>query len=322
MGRKQSRITKLFDDLGQRVLARVDAVDVRTRSWFLRGSAVTVVVTILIAGVSLGLKRAEGFVHGLTQYDHPLVLDWIDLPDWLRLPENGHILDSLVARVDLRDTDRMLDPLLAARLGAALTATDAGWVRSIKHVHVRPDGVVAIRCQFRRPQAWIKQGACCFLIDDESIRLPGRYDAFDCKGTALMTITGVRGRPPEVGQKWAAADLAAGRKVVGLLSGRTFRGEIACVDVSNHDGRADRNHPHIELVTDAASARIWWGRPPEEERGMEISASQKVTLLETLFRQWGHLAMNRPYIDIRTWADRVAMPMAIPLMGQGRVIRG
>ena len=56
----------------------------------------------------------------------------------------------------------------------------------------------------------------------------------------MLTINGVRGRPPGVGQKWAAADLSAGRKIVGLLSGKTFHGEIACVDVSNHDGRMDR----------------------------------------------------------------------------------
>jgi hypothetical protein len=282
----------------------------------------TLVVALLLGGVGWSLRRLESFVHAKDSYQRALTLEWIDLPDWLRMPENGHILDSLVARVNLRDCDRMLDEQLAFRLGTTLAAPEVGWVKSVDRVQVRPEGVVAIKCRFRQPRAWVKQGSCCYLVDEENVRLPGRYDAIDCQGSALMTIVGVRSKPPVVGQCWTAADLTDGARLVALLSTKPFRDEITSVNVSNHDGRVDRSRPHIELVTAAKGSRIWWGLPPEREHGKEITAAQKVTLLETLYRQWGRLSVNRPYIDIRTWPDRIAMPMVIPTSTQPRVLRG
>jgi hypothetical protein len=315
----------LCDALSGRLLAQFDSVPSQTRSWLLRSLLMTILAGAILTSIGMGLKRSEAFVRSFNQYDRPLVLEWIDLPDWLHLPENGHILDSLIARVDLRPTDRLFDPTLASRLGAALAAPDVGWVKSVERIQVRPDAVVAVTCRYRRPRAWVIPGPSrklCYLIDAEGIRLPGRYEAADCKPSGLMTITGVHGKPPEVGQKWSAPDLAAGLKLVTLLSPRPFQGEITAISVANHDGRNDKNRSHIELITDPKGPHIWWGRPPDAEHGIEISAAQKVTLLETLYRQWGHLSVNRPYIDIRTWPDRVAMPLLIPETLQPRILRG
>lgn len=301
---------------------RIDSISDSTRRLLLQGIGVTLLLTCLFVGGNQAMQRMKSFVHQQSQYDHPLVLEWENLPDWLMLPDNGHILDSLVARVDLQPTDRMLDPELSHRIGSALTASDVGWVKTVDRIQIRADGVIGIRCQFRKPAAWVRLGSFCYLVDDESFRLPGRYEADDCKGTALMTILGIRGKPPGVGQRWPAAELADGIRTVALLSTKPFHREISAVNVSNHEGRVDRNRPHIELITDAKGSRIWWGRPPERELGIEISATQKVTLLETLYKQWGRLSVNRPYIDIRTWPDRVAMPMMIPTTSQTRVLRG
>jgi len=270
----------------------------------------------------MGLAQLERFVHALPQYGRPLVLEWEELPDWLRTPENGHIVDELVARLELREEDRMLDPALSARLGASLARPEVGWLRRVDQVRIRADGAVSILCQFRRPRAWVQAGRYCYLVDEHSIRLPGRYRLADCKGGPLMIIVGVRGRPPEVGQVWASDDLASGLKLVGLMEGRPFRDQITEVHVANHRGRADKSRPHLELATNRGEGRIWWGRPPGEEAGLEITAAQKITLLETLFRQSGRIDMDRSYVNIMTWPDRVAMPLTARVGAGERALRG
>jgi hypothetical protein len=322
MRRKTKNRFQPIDAFRAWLAVRIAAVDAFTRAWLLRiiGSTGLVALTLLIIGYSL--RQAETFVHSLARYDRPLILEWRQLPDWLTTADNGHILDALVQRVALHDADRQLDATLAARLGAGLTEPDVGWIKSLEQVRIRPDGVVEVDCRFRRPAAWVKLGRYCYLLDDENVRLPGRYHAEDCQGTRLMTITGVRGKPPGVGQKWAAADLDAGQRLVAILTEKPFAREIVAINVANHDGRMDRNRSHIELVTENNGSRIWWGRSPRQEMGIEISASQKLILLDTLYRQWGRLDMDRPYIDIRTWPDRIAMPMLIPASDPARVLRG
>ncbi|MEK6644900.1 MAG: hypothetical protein AABZ08_13435, partial [Planctomycetota bacterium] len=106
---------------------RIDSISDSTRRLLFQGIGVTLLLTCLFVGGNQAMQRMKSFVHQQTQYDHPLVLEWENLPDWLMLPDNGHILDSLVARVDLQPTDRMLDPELSQRIGSALTASDGGW---------------------------------------------------------------------------------------------------------------------------------------------------------------------------------------------------
>lgn len=309
MATKRSRRTKDGAKPGGRLLRRIFLdPDVRRKS--LRWLAIGAAACVIAFGVHLGFDRLGRTVHGQAKYERRLILRWEDPPDWLLVPDNRHILDDLTRRAGLLDTDRLLDPQLAERMGKALSDPQAGWIESVDRVAMRPDGVVSVRCHFRRPAAWVRHGRCCYLVDKSGVRLPGRYEASDCIGSLLMTIDGVALGPPDVGQVWRGGDLACGLKVAALLGRQPFRHQIAGISVANHDGRRDRNRPHLELVTDRDGSRIWWGRPPDEEFGTEIRASQKVTLLETMYRQFGRIDMNRSYVNIMTWPDRIAMPAA------------
>jgi hypothetical protein len=139
---------------------------------------------------------------------------------------------------------------------------------------------------------------------------------------ALLMIDGVAGAPPDIGYPWPGADVASGLRLSTLLGDKPFRHQIGSINVANHQGRRDRSRPHIELATDRKGSRIWWGRPPEDDFGTEISATQKLLLLETLYRQWGRIDMNRSYVNIMTWPDRVAMPAMMQSSAQGRLLRG
>lgn len=277
---------------------------------------------VIFGAVAFGLVRLNGYVHRMKSYDIALSLEWVDLPDWLRTPDNQHVLDSLVRAVGLKPTDRLLDPQLAARIGSSLSAPEIGWVRSVDRVRIEPSGVVAIKCQFRRPAAWVHYGKLCYLVDEQSIRLPGVYEVDDCRGNALLMIDGVAVGPPKVGQSWPGADLTSGLHLSALLGDKSFRQQISSINVSNYRGRRDRSRPHIELATDRKGSRIWWGRPPGEDFGTEITAAQKVLLLETIYRQWGRIDMNRSYVNVMTWPDRVAMPAVMQSSAQSRLLRG
>lgn len=274
----------------------------------IRGMAIIAIVGVLVYGVSLGLDRLEAFVHAQARYDRSLALEWENLPDWLQLRENQHILKTLTRRLNLRESDRQLDVHLASRLGTALSNPEIGWVRSVERILVRPDGVVSVRCQFRRPTAWVLQEDYCYLVDSDGIRLPGRYEPEMCERSPLLTIDGVASPPPGIGQLWPGADLASGLKLAALIVDQPFRRQVNQIVVSNHDGRIDRNRAHLEIATDRPGSRIWWGRPPNEEYGTEVPAARKIALLETLYQQWGRIDLNRAYVDVRTHPDSVSLP--------------
>ena len=133
-------------------------------------------------------------------------------------------------------------------------------------------------------------------------------------------IDGVEKAPPEVGRKWEGPDLVAGLKLASLIGDRPFQHQVSRIIVSNYDGRRNSHRPHIELATDFQDARILWGRAPDEEFGMEITAAQKIAVLEALYRESGRIDMKRSYVDIMTYpSDRVAMP---EIAGSGGSIRG
>lgn len=277
------------------------------RPW-LRYSVRVATVLAIIFATGWGFAKMEQRVVSLERYQQPLYLEWELLPDWLQLPDNRHILDALARSVDLGECDRQLDSELASRIGTALARPSVGWVREVERVRVRSDGIVTVRCQFRRPAAWVRYGKSCYLVDEHRVRLPGRYQFNDSKGSGLITVLGTRTPPPAVGHVWDAADLSAGVLLVELLKDRPFRHQVTAVYVDNYNGREDAAKPYIELATDRKDSRVWWGRPPNEEFGREPTAAQKITLLESLYRRWGRIDMNRPYVSVTTWPDRVAMP--------------
>lgn len=259
-------------------------------------------------GVMVGLGRLEQTVQAQERFSRELALEWVNLPDWLKVRDNRHILENLARRVNLRVEDRMLDPDLARRLGETLLGPEVGWVKSVERVIVRPDGVVTISCAFRRPTAWIAHGKYCYLIDEAGVRLPGRYEVASCEGAALMIVDGVKMTPPEVGAVWRGTDLAAGLKLATKLADKSYRHQIRHILVENYDGRQDRSRPHIELVTDRPGSRVWWGRAIGEELGMEITAQQKLVLLQALYDQMGRIDMDKPYVNIMTSPNYISLP--------------
>lgn len=291
------------------------------RSRLIRFTLAALVVCAVGFGICAGLGALEARVHQDVLVDRKLTLRWAEpMPAWLGMRENRHILEDIERHAGLRPNDHILDTDLAGRIGRALSRPEIGWVERVKRVTVRPDGVIELDCRFRRPAAWALYRGYCYLVGARGVRLPGKYDPGDCKRSNLLMIDGVQKAPPDVGRKWEGGDLVAGLKLAAMIDDKPFRYQVRRIIVANYDGRRNPHRPHIELATDLQDARILWGRAPDEEFGMEISASQKIAVLGALYREWGRIDMKRSYVDIMTYpSDRVAMP---EISGSGGSIRG
>ncbi len=164
---------------------------------------------------------------------------------------------------------------------------------------VERGGVLAIECTYRMPTAWVQQEDRCYLVDGQGYRLPGVYDPYEADQAGLVTVLGVAAAPPEIGRAWQGMDVQAGLRLAALLQS-ALKGKIAAVEVANYRGRSDPMAPDIKLQPRQLSSEIFWGHAPEEEFDMELTATDKIKLLEDNLKRYGRIDGNRPYLDIRT----------------------
>ncbi len=274
-----------------------------------RGVLTALTVTAVGVGVMVAMRRLESHVHALTHFDRvQLWVEWEACPPFLQNADNIHILRSLEHEIALTASDTILDEGLAMRVATALSRPDIGWVKRIERVVVRPDGRISILCDFREPTAYIAMGSRCFLVDSEGVRLPGEYAPEECELSRMLTIRGVEALEPMVGDMWTGEDVVAGLRLVTMLERQPFRDQVASINVENFNGRISRNQPHLVLATNRPGSRIWWGRPPDQEQGIENTARQKLALLQQLYSEYGRIDINQPYIDVRTYPNSVTMP--------------
>ncbi len=310
MGRRRSRMNRSRDSLVGHWLDRFDAAEVvAARGLLLRGG----LAMVLLVGAAVGLRWLEQRVVAPMPDRSPRVIQWVGLPTWLQAPANRHIVDRLSQACGLSAEDRLLDPHLAERVARRLEDPALAWIAKVHRVELRPDGTVSVACEFREPIAWVRHNGACYLLSSDGVRLPGEYSPARVTDPGLTLLDGVLTEAPPAGYEWLGADVDAGLRVLREISARSFRHQVRRVLVDNVRGRRNPQRPQIELETDSPTARIGWGRPPGEEDGMEISAEQKLALLESMFRQSGRIDMNRPYVNITMWPDRVAARVAEPI---------
>lgn len=274
-----------------------------------RGALVAVIVAVVGAAGVLGLRRLEGHVHALNRFEQvQLWVYWEDCPDFLQSNANAHILRALEHEIALTASDTVLDEGLAHRVAESLSRPSIGWVKQVKRVIVRPDGRISILCDFREPAAYVAMGRTCYLVDSEGVRLPGEYAVEDCESSRLLMIRGVAETQPDVGQPWIGDDLSSGLRLVSMLYQQPFRDQVASINVENFGGRVSPRQPHLVMATNRPGSRIWWGRPPNDENGIENTARQKLALLQQLYSEYGRIDINQPFIDVRTYPNSVSIP--------------
>jgi hypothetical protein len=254
----------------------------------------------LAGGSVYGLYWCHDRVLAMPEYHKPASIRLTNLPEWLRKPENKHVVNDILGYANKLDSkkDYLASEELASKIARNLK--ECPWVDQVVLVRKEErNGMVAVQCTYRMPTAWIQQEDRCYLVDAQGYRLPERYDPYQTQQSGLITILGAAAKPPEAGQPWPGKDVQAGLHLADMLP-ISLRSRIAAVDVSNYTGRVDRRAPDIKLQPRELSSEIFWGHAPEEEFDMELTALDKIQLLEDNLKRYGRIDGNRPYLDIRT----------------------
>lgn len=231
----------------------------------------------------------------------------------------------------------LADPRLAQNIYERAAANP--WVRRVRQVRIRPNadgtgGIVEAALDFRRPIARIRKQTQYLYVDADGHRLPVSQVPMwvvtfrDRRGAILrqvsyltrgevpaawlagaqrihyVAIDGVAIGPPPPGWQWTGDDLAAGLRLVRLVSTRSYHAQITLIDVRNHGGRITRNEPELRMYAQIGRGRstdIRFGRFPAPGGGdYVIGPQRKISYLdEYVAANRGRLAGVNSYLDLR-----------------------
>jgi hypothetical protein len=254
-----------------------------------------------MAGGSIyGLYWCRDQALALPEYHRSASITLTNLPNWLRRPENKHVVDEILRHASKLDPRKYVIASDELTYRIARNLKECPWVDQVVFIRKQDHkAVVTAECTYRMPTAWVQQLDRCYLVDAQGYRLPERYDPRQAQQNGLVTILGVAARPPEPGQAWPGEDVRAGLRLADMLQ-TSLRGKIAAIDVTNYRGRTNPLAPDIKLRPRELSSEILWGHAPDEEFDMELTALDKIRLLEDNLQRYGRIDGNRPYLDIRT----------------------
>jgi len=201
-----------------------------------------------------------------------------------------------------------LDGELLEKIAAAYR--QCPWVKNIRWVRKRFPNRIEASIDIRWPRAAVAlrtgRGIRYYLVGEDAVRLPKAYETWPRRDLNVPYIAGTRTAPPEPGEPWPDASVAAAIEIVELLK----RSDVICrsinitaVDVSNYRGREDRAKSEF-LVFAENNCVIEWGRAPSTARPGELPVKEKIAKLERFLSE-GNPTSNRT-LDLR-FAGRVVV---------------
>ncbi|UCG33475.1 MAG: hypothetical protein JSU68_02345 [Phycisphaerales bacterium] len=246
-------------------------------------------VVAVVAGIMFGLSALKERVYALPEYDMPVTVRLVDAPSWLNQEQLDEMLWGL-------EPMRFLDE--RATRGVAAHLEGSGWIERVVRAERCRGGEIKAHCTFRQPLAVVQQGGQFMLVNERGVRLPGVYS----DPGEFVIVQGVGEPAPPVGEVWEGADLEAGLRLVKLLVGEPFCGQVGAVSVHNHGGRESAKEAHLALLTRPGGPRgVWgrvlWGSGPGEEIE-EPTASEKIRLLRANYQQCGRIDAGAAWIDV------------------------
>ena len=257
-------------------------------------------------------------------------------PDWIPLTTARQIVSSFIVPDAAYE-----DPDLTERVRKR--AASNPWVSEVhgvtKQLTADPRiGTVRVHCAFRRPVAKLTfrndaatTDETTLYVDTCGVRLPSsqvpKYEAWmvlapgakprwmplatrqDVPADAPVRfiyyplIRGVVAEPPRVGEQWRGGDIAAGLRLIKLITDRQYADQIAIMDVRNYDGRISPHEPHLRMwaqVDQEGMTDIRFGRFPVDVNDYVVSPQRKLTYLDEYVRlNGGRLAGLHRYLDLR-----------------------
>jgi len=235
-------------------------------------------------------------------------LEVVGIPAWV----NDALKERLVAAAMADGKGIRIDEEAAGRVRQNIEAVFP-WLEQVRvrtlHDRLRIEG------RWRRPVALVKLGLERFYVDRHLVVLG--YVPLD--GLPIVEVRGLAVLPdrPVPGQPWQREDLAAAVELLALLGkwdaertpGKPLLGEIAAIDVSNYEGRANKGFPHIVLYTTDDTEVIWGAEVGRWQRHLEATDAEKLAKLYAYYEENGSLLGEVKYINLRDPQDRIHLPI-------------
>ena len=81
------------------------------------------------------------------------------------------------------------------------------------------------------------------------------------------------------------------------------------IDVSNINGRQNRDASQIALMTRYGTSILWGRAPSDADAFIEIRPERKLQELEDVYEKCGRVDMRQPWIDVRFEGVRYPTPI-------------
>lgn len=200
-------------------------------------------------GVGYGLHRLRQAV--LAKPPIPaaparVVIDW---PNWMPPDVRGELATAANSAVKGRN---VFDDNLSGDIYNALAKST--WIARIDALARCHDGTVRVQAAFRRPLALAEsdEGAC--VVDADGFVLPMAPER--ARPAGLMLIRGVSTAAPPTGKQWRSPDLLDALRLLRMLEGKPYMGQIACIDLRNYSGQLkDPIEPRLRMLAQQGQAR-------------------------------------------------------------------
>ncbi|MDI6733813.1 MAG: FtsQ-type POTRA domain-containing protein [Planctomycetota bacterium] len=187
------------------------------------------------------------------------------------------------------------------------------WVARVESIEKQFPNKLVIKLEVRRPVAMVEMKKLSgrsfyYLIDKQTVRLPGEYYHAPSLPMTLPVIVGVRNSPPLPGEKWQDKGLSDAIDVAVVLKEQQVLSQldITAIDISNINGRLNKRASEIVLLT-KNHTQIEWGRPIKTDKSFELSPAEKIKNLYRALQVSPQLQgiktvkiqFDRPYMVLR-----------------------
>ena len=288
--------------------ALLSRLDPDQRSRLARSGVKLAACLLTLAAIVLALHCLDGYVKNVAKArDLQLTIKLLNVPHWVGPSLSRDICLSSGVRSD----DFILDKQATTRWHANLSHNP--WVKHVRHIHRRYDGLVELDCELRRPIASVSQPNGTFYLDADGVVLPRGELA---PSEQLVQLRGDAAALPEPGSTVNSAALLAGLQVLAMIrcvdedmpEPQRLWSELAILDVSNYQGRSDLERPHLKLYT-TNDTEIRWGAAVGQARPWhEAPAKDKLSMLYRTHSQTGTLQCYK-YIELRDAGKQTADPL-------------
>ncbi len=262
----------------------------------------------LVGAVSVMLVILEQYVGDKKNLDEKTaLLKLVEPPLWLNESLKRKIYSAAIAG----DEDLKLDNEAAASVQQNL-ATFVPWFENVE-VRATNESLL-IEASWRTPVALIEAGSNKVYVDANLVVL----DYVPMEKLPIISITGLRrARPPKPAVVWEKDDLAAAIEILKLLIDRDklygpekpLLLEIKDIDVTNFNGRENRNKPHIILHATDDTEIVWGAEVGKSTQLLEVPYNEKLIRLYSYYHQHQTLLGTAPKIVLCEPADYVPQPI-------------